>query len=575
MGTIFSDSSLFVVNDNVQSTLTAAMGTSDTAVVVASAAGFAPNMVATICDQTTSTGKCTAWEHMLVTAVSGNVLTVTRAFAGTSARTHTSGRLVSVSIDSVHQKVLKDAVIALQSTTAPVYNVKGYGAQGDGVTDDTVAIQAAINAAVSVNGGIVLLPSGRYKITADLINTGNNVQIAGSGTSTIIDPQQGSGFAINLNGTDNPAGVGSRNTVRDLWILSSAPNGSRTAIRVNNQNTTAIERVYIFNTFNGIVIDGGATFIVRCFGNNITAFGGTGIQQIAGGDVYIEHNAIFGAFGSQPTAGISVVGSGGTQITGNDVGQTGTGLMVNPPSASNVIALKLSHNYFDSNASYGAFFNASGSGHIQLVTSTGDWFASNGINGIYIGAGVDGAVFSASESIRNFEDGIVLAANAQNVELNGCNVAGNNWYRTNTVNTNGTAVTNASGFAWQDYYAGKTIVINSVSYTIASVAPSGQSLTLTASAGNQTGVTATVGAGNTYDGLHVTADVSHWKVIGGMYGQTSGLTNQQRFGIQVDPGSSDYFKIIGPRSKTMSPSGSTIRPSACTATCRPTISRGL
>ena len=125
-GALDSDSSLFVVQDNVQTTLSAAMGIGDTAAVVASATGFVPNMVATICDTTTNTGKCTAWEHMLVTAVTGNVLTVTRGQAGTTARTHSSGRLVSILIDSVHQKVLKDAVVAVQTALGPnLSNISG------------------------------------------------------------------------------------------------------------------------------------------------------------------------------------------------------------------------------------------------------------------------------------------------------------------------------------------------------------------------------------------------------------------------------------------------------------------
>lgn len=42
-------------------------------------------------------------------------------------------------------------------------SVKDFGAVGDGVTDDTVAIQAALDA-----GGLVYFPAGRYKVTAQL-----------------------------------------------------------------------------------------------------------------------------------------------------------------------------------------------------------------------------------------------------------------------------------------------------------------------------------------------------------------------------------------------------------------------
>lgn len=51
-----------------------------------------------------------------------------------------------------------------------VFNVKRYGATGDGVTDDREAIQDAINAAGAV-GGIVFFPPGTYKVTGTLYVT--------------------------------------------------------------------------------------------------------------------------------------------------------------------------------------------------------------------------------------------------------------------------------------------------------------------------------------------------------------------------------------------------------------------
>jgi Ca2+-binding RTX toxin-like protein len=45
------------------------------------------------------------------------------------------------------------------------FNVKDYGALGDGVTDDTAAIQAAIDAAHAAGGGTVYLPAGEYRVS--------------------------------------------------------------------------------------------------------------------------------------------------------------------------------------------------------------------------------------------------------------------------------------------------------------------------------------------------------------------------------------------------------------------------
>src|SRR5690349_18405659 len=48
-----------------------------------------------------------------------------------------------------------------------VYDVKaGFGAAGDGVTDDQPAIQAAIDAAGVAGGGTVWIPRGTYLLTS-------------------------------------------------------------------------------------------------------------------------------------------------------------------------------------------------------------------------------------------------------------------------------------------------------------------------------------------------------------------------------------------------------------------------
>ena len=49
------------------------------------------------------------------------------------------------------------------------FNVKNYGAIGDGLTDDSAAIQAAINACIAAGGGIVFFPAGSYLINTTLL----------------------------------------------------------------------------------------------------------------------------------------------------------------------------------------------------------------------------------------------------------------------------------------------------------------------------------------------------------------------------------------------------------------------
>ncbi len=81
------------------------------------------------------------------------------------------------------------------------YNVKDYGATGDGSTDDTAAIQSAIDAVPSrtnTGGGILFFPPGDYKTTSTLTITGNARQLHVMGFGASIRPT-GNFFGITIS----------------------------------------------------------------------------------------------------------------------------------------------------------------------------------------------------------------------------------------------------------------------------------------------------------------------------------------------------------------------------------------
>jgi hypothetical protein len=75
----------------------------------------------------------------------------------------------------------------IPSPAGPLFNVTAYGADPTGTADSTAAIQAAINAAGAVGGGVVLLPQGTFKLSrpagsnAVLCISKNGVILRGSG----------------------------------------------------------------------------------------------------------------------------------------------------------------------------------------------------------------------------------------------------------------------------------------------------------------------------------------------------------------------------------------------------------
>lgn len=77
------------------------------------------------------------------------------------------------------------AALLVSPLYASTFNVKDYGAKGDGVTNDQPAIQSAINAAIAAGAGnIVALPTGVYLLTTKNAATGNIFDINKSASLT-------------------------------------------------------------------------------------------------------------------------------------------------------------------------------------------------------------------------------------------------------------------------------------------------------------------------------------------------------------------------------------------------------
>ena len=71
---------------------------------------------------------------------------------------------------------------ALNNAMIDIFNVSDYGAVGNGITGDTLAIQNAINAAAAVNGGLVYFPGNHvYLINSTLTISTSQIYLLGDG----------------------------------------------------------------------------------------------------------------------------------------------------------------------------------------------------------------------------------------------------------------------------------------------------------------------------------------------------------------------------------------------------------
>jgi hypothetical protein len=133
-----------------------------------------------------------------------------------------------------------------------VANVQAYGATGNGTTDDTAAIQAAVKA---VSGGVIFLPAGTYKVTSTISVAWNNIVVGtGRGTVVLFEPST-SADAFTMFGTSQPSGnYGTQEDqsggFRDLMIDANNTSSALAGIHIGDALGYEISNVFIRN-FSG------------------------------------------------------------------------------------------------------------------------------------------------------------------------------------------------------------------------------------------------------------------------------------------------------------------------------------
>jgi len=155
-----------------------------------------------------------------VTAITGDAASITYDQGGTGSQERT-----------VRSK--------LQETVS----VKDFGAVGDGVTDDTAAIQAAIDACEVLKKPI-FFPAGTYIITSGLTVQQKEVHVIGEGSeSTILDFNVSSGVALDC-GYDG-GGTFWGWTIRDIQLKGNASGAETNLLKVNYPLNGKMERVKV------------------------------------------------------------------------------------------------------------------------------------------------------------------------------------------------------------------------------------------------------------------------------------------------------------------------------------------
>ncbi len=190
-------------------------------------------------------------------------------------------------------------------------DARNRGAVGNGVADDTAALQAALSTGLDV-----YLPLGTYNITAALVLAANNQRLFGAGQGSLLKQ-----LAANLNVVEaiNKTGV----TVENLGIYCA---GTKSA----------------FSDGGGVLLNGCSTSVVReVFVSNHL---GDGIQLRDTNDSIVEHcvlsdsTAVAGAYNTASGADIAVVYSSSRNRISGSVCKSGnaTGIKVQAVATDDV-----------------------------------------------------------------------------------------------------------------------------------------------------------------------------------------------------------------------------------------------
>lgn len=377
-------------------------------------------------------------------------------------------------------------------------DVCGFGATGNGATDDTAAIQSAIDdLAIPSNlpgGGVIFFPPGKYKISSPLLmSTGSrhNVTLQGCGEATMISLANSSDCTM-IRATSSGSSIRGM-VIRDMRINGNDSNQSSAAFGIDLQDTVRakVERCRI-EDIKGSGIRIGDSFyahIDQCFLDGCTENG------IETGDITICYDARI------TNCWIRSSDENGIELT-------------RPP-----IRMIISGNHFNGNKLSGIamYYNGGSSGEdLQIM---GNRFASDGVTGskstIYIdlngGANLENLKISDNVINDSYGHGIDIQGTGLTSYIKNFSVTGN------TINNAGRASGAMNGI----------VVYENVHY------------------GAITGNTV---RNSTYSGIGVfgpdaNGKVTYISVTGNCCGDDRGAQDEQDYGINLGAYSEDCCAI--------------------------------
>ena len=251
----------------------------------------------------------------------------------TTAQTLSTG-VTDASLVTYDPPFTGSVTTTVEAKLAQTVSVKDFGAVGDGVTDDTVEIQAALDYVFNVGGGTVFFPAGVYKVSTLSLNwgtAGTSIVFKGAGENATVLMKSGSTTTPILSLSATLAlSDGVYSTIEDMKILGLAR--SSNGIEMTGVARFVLRRVHIFDCDVGLYILGsliGSLYDCDLNQNN------TGIKTRKAGVMYCNLIAMInGSVRGNSTWGLDISEANAFNCRGTDIelngtsGNTATGQLV-------------------------------------------------------------------------------------------------------------------------------------------------------------------------------------------------------------------------------------------------------
>ena len=169
-----------------------------------------------------------------------------------------------------------------QDKLREIVSVKDFGAKGDGTTDDTAAIQAAITYANSIGGAIVWLPPGTYKTTSTLAMA-KYVTLQGPGKHAGVVSYNGTADAVKMSSPINSS-TAVYTAMRDMGVTMT--NGAATGGCYDDVGGTFVEvtNCALYGGKFGVIFDQTELATIRLCDIESQVAGGAGVWLVNGPD---------------------------------------------------------------------------------------------------------------------------------------------------------------------------------------------------------------------------------------------------------------------------------------------------